>query len=355
MKQNPILFFIFLVSLIFASVNIALCQDEFEEFSELTDSTSSGGDEFESFDTSATDSEFGEFKQEDTKGKVFAETGKVCKTKKNNSQLWWVLGALGLTLLSGFLVRYQRTRNMRGLVLLISLIVFGFYIGGCPCPVMSLHHVILAIAGISLDLIGMVWFLGLILITYLVGKVWCGWVCHLGALQEFLYLPGKIKVLQSENAQKIMRWIRIGFLVALIVQIYITRTNLFKTIDPFKVAFNLDAANMTGWILLGLLLVSSYFMYRPFCKTICPIGLVLGWVAKIPGASILAPQSGCTGCNICDTSCSINAITREHKISKIDNQECIACGNCIGDCKKGSMNFVRKNKNYDSKSICTRS
>lgn len=355
MKQKSLLIIVFLFIFLFSNTILSYANDEFETFTESKDSTGSSGDEFEAFDTTAAGNEFSEFNQENEKGKVCAETGKVCKSEKNNSQLWWVLGALALTLISGFLVRYQKTRNMRGLVLLISFVVFGFYIGGCPCPVMSLHYVIFAIVGINLNWIGMIWFFGLVLITYLVGKVWCGWVCHLGALQEFLYLPGRIKVLQSEKAQKIMRWLRIVFLIALIVQILITRTNLFKTVDPFKVAFNLHAANMTGWILLGLLLITSYFMYRPFCKTVCPIGLILGWVSKIPGASILAPKSGCTGCNICDTSCSINAITRDNKLSTIDNQECIACGNCIGDCKKGSMSFVRKNKLYGSKSECTRS
>jgi polyferredoxin len=327
-------------------------QDEFETFTDTVKSSQTA-DEFETFDEAGSQDEFSEFSQEEGETKNDHSSGNSGMSKKEQSKLWWVLGALGMTLITGFLVRRAKTRNLRGLILILSLVVLGFYMGGCPCPIMSLHHAIFAIAGFGFHWSGMIWFLGLILVTYLVGKVWCGWVCHLGALQEFLYLPGKIKVLQSEKAQKIMRWIRIGFLVALIVQILITKSNLFKTIDPFKVAFNLHSSNMAGWILLGLLLVSSYFMYRPFCKTVCPIGLILGWVAKIPGASILAPASGCSGCNVCDTSCDINAITRENKISKIDNQECIGCGNCVGDCRKGNMHFVRNSKNNDSKSVCT--
>jgi polyferredoxin len=217
---------------------------------------------------------------------------------------------------------------------------------------MSLQNVIFAIVGIDVNWTGMLWFLGLIPVTYLFGKVWCGWICHLGALQEFLYLPGKIKVLQTKKAQTVMRYIRVFLLLVLIVQILITRTNLFKEIDPFKVAFNLRSANLTGWVLLGLLLATSFFMYRPFCKTVCPIGLILGWVSKIPGASILAPSSNCSGCRVCDRSCSINAITCEGKNSEIDNQECITCGNCIGDCKTGSMLFVRNSAKYASKSVC---
>ncbi len=273
--------------------------------------------------------------------------------KSSNSKFWWVLSILAFTVLAGIMVRFKTTRNLRGVFLMISLVILGFYRGGCPCPIMSLQHTLFSLFGIDVNWVGMLWFLGLIPVTYLFGKVWCGWVCHLGALQEFLYLPGKFEMLQTEKAQRIMRFIRAGLLVALVLQVLITKTNFFKTIDPFKVAFNLRSANMTGWLLLGLLIISSVFMYRPFCKTVCPIGLILGWISKIPGASVLAPQkSTCVACKTCDVSCKINAITRDGKYSVLDNQECIACGNCVRDCKKGAMSFYRNSKKHGAKSIC---
>lgn len=302
-------------------------------------------DEFEPYnENSSNEAEFKEFTQSTATTCPTSCTG--CDKKQDNSQLWWILSALAATIMAGFMVRYKTTRNLRGFILLASIIILGFYQGGCPCPIMSLQHVIMAGIGETPNWTGMIWFLGLIPVTYLFGKVWCGWVCHLGALQEFLFLPGKIKILQSEKAQKIMRIVRVVLLIALIIQILITRTNLFKTIDPFKVAFNLQASNTIGWVLLGLLLFSSVFIFRPFCKTVCPIGLVLGWISKIPGAIILWPQKECVGCKVCDSSCKINAITSDGKTSKLDNQECIACGNCASDCKKGSMLFVRNSKEY---------
>lgn len=323
--------------------------DEFESFEQ--------NDEFAPLEEQATDSdEFTSFENGSTENSCTATSCNGCDNNKKskNSKLWWVLATLIATIVAGFMVRYKALRNLRGVFLLASLVVLGFYRGGCPCPIMSFQHLVFAVIGSEVNWLGMLWFLGLIPITYLFGKVWCGWICHLGALQEFLYLPGKVKVLQTEKAQKVMRIIRIVFLIALIIQIVITKTNLFKTIDPFKVAFNLRAGNTLGWILLGLLIVSSIFIYRPFCKTVCPIGLTLGWISKIPGASILAPKKECLGCKVCDASCKINAITNDGKKSKLDNQECIVCGNCITDCKKGAMSFVRMSTKYPSKSSCER-
>ena len=317
-----------------------------DEFISIEESNDVFQDEFEDFG----DDEFANFSLEEGSSCTSSCSG--CGHNKSNSQLWWVLSILGVTIIAGFMVRNKATRNFRGFFLLASLIVLGFYRGGCPCPIMSLHHTFLAIIGEEFNWRGMIWFLGLIPITYLFGKVWCGWICHLGALQEFLFLPGRIKVLQTEKAQKIMRYTRIVLLVALFVQLLITRTNLFKTIDPFKVAFNMRSSHLIGWILLGLTVLTSVFMYRPFCKTVCPIGLILGWISKIPGASVLAPRKTCISCKTCDTSCRINAITRDTKVSVLDNQECIACGDCVTGCKKDAMLFVRNSKKHGSRSIC---
>jgi NAD-dependent dihydropyrimidine dehydrogenase PreA subunit len=315
---------------------------QFEEFEEI--------DEFEEFEEY---DEFEEFVDGSTSGGLGgSESCKSASAERRNKQLWWIFGALFATIIAGILIRFRSMRTLRGFFMMASMVILGFYVGGCPCPIMSLQHVIFSVYGLGTNWVGMIWFLGLLPVTYLFGKVWCGWICHLGALQEFLFLPGKIKVMQSEKAQIIMRRIRMLLLAALAIQIIITGTNLFKTIDPFKVAFNLYSTNLTGWILLGLILLTSVFMFRPFCKTFCPIGLILGWIGKISGALVLAPAEGCKACRVCEKSCQINAITKDIKFSKLDNQECIACGNCVGDCKSGSMIFVRNSKQHGSKSVC---
>lgn len=301
-------------------------------------------DEFEEFDDNYED-EFVEFEE-------FNESSIECSgncTSENSeginlSSLYWVIGILGMTILAGILVKYKKTRNLRALFLVASLAILGFLRGACPCPISSFHNVILFGAGVEVPWQNLIWFLGLIPITYFFGRVYCGWICHLGAFQEFLFLPGKIKILQSEKAQKIMRGVRIGLLIVLILQIFITKTNIFKHYDPFKAAFNLFATNTLTWILLGIIIASSLFIYRPFCKTACPIGLILGWLSKIPGARIIGNNGSCTGCKTCDTTCQIRAITRDQNFSKLDNQECIACGNCMTSCRKNSLTFFRNNK-----------
>lgn len=243
-----------------------------------------------------------------------------------------VLIALLTSIVAGFAFRFSKGRNFRMVFLLASVVYLGFYSGGCPCMISSIQNLILFLLGEPTQWISLVWILGLLPITYFFGKIWCGWICHLGAVQEFLYRPGKVKILQKPGVQKVFKAIRLVALATLIVQLIVTRTNLYITIDPFKAIFNLSSAKVTVWVLVGILLVSSLLIYRPFCRAFCPVGLVLGWVEKIPGASKLQIEPTCKSCNQCNKKCSYQAIGVDEKKFSIDNSECIRCGDCVDTC-----------------------
>jgi polyferredoxin len=258
----------------------------------------------------------------------------------------WVIGILFATIVAGLLIRFSVTRNLRAVFLTVSVAVLGFYKGACPCPIQSLQYSVLNLFGQAYKWQTLVYLVGLIPITYVFGRVFCGWICHMGAVQEFLFLGSRFRFLQSERAQVIMRRVRIVALVALVAQVAITQTNLFKKIDPFAVLYNFNSATLLGWVLVAVLGVASVLLHRPFCKTLCPIGLILGWVSKIPGASLLGPSSQCLGCSVCHSVCRINAITRDDKRSILENQECIRCGECLGHCRKSSLTFCRYSRGH---------
>ncbi len=247
-----------------------------------------------------------------------------------------------LVALIGLLIRYAWFRNLRGYFLLVSVVYLGFVKGGCPCMIMSLQNVMLFIFGHDVSFVAMLWFLGLIPLTFFFGKIWCGWLCHLGALQELIFLPEKIDVLKTKKAQQWLRGIRIFFFVALIFQVAITQTNFYVRIDPFKVAFNLFSSNTTGYVLLVLLLLSSVLVYRPFCRSVCPVGLILGWVAKIPHAQTITKELSCIHCVTCSKHCLQHSMIYEQKTSYLSEQDCLFCGKCMGTCKKKSLNIKKR-------------
>ena len=252
-----------------------------------------------------------------------------------------VFALLGFT---SALLRYSKFRRMRGVILLSATIYLGFYRAGSTGMISSFQDGILWILKQSGSWIFVVWFLTLVLATYLFGKVWCGWLCHMGALQEFLFRTTKKKRFTGKCAQQVLKIIQVCSFIALVVQLCATRTNEYKHYDPFAVAFNLTSPNLSGYVLLAALLLTSLFIERPFCRALCPMGLLLGWVSLIPGARKVVKQDQCAHCAKCVRTCPNNALIKDCGKVILHLQECIACGECVAACPQNGLQFKRIQK-----------
>lgn len=315
-------------------------EDEFEVYNPADEKAAStaDADEFEEYNPNA-----------DTNSVAGATPIVEVEKSFTDHKLFFPILSLIMTALAGVFVRYESTRKLRGVFLITSAVVLGFYIGACPCPISSFSYAIIAMTGGIFVWENIIWFVALIPLTYIFHKTWCGWVCHLGALQEFLYMPAaKIKFLRSRRTQLVMKYMRYVLVLTLIVQVAITHSYMYDSIDPFKTAYNLGYnAGYTEWILLALLLISSIFIYRPFCKAACPIGLILGWITKIKGAAVLGYEDNCTNCAVCARTCNTQAIYRNNNQSTLENKECIACGECMDGCRQSALKIYRNNENHN--------
>lgn len=296
--------------------------DEFEDVS--------GSDEFEDLSSSDEFEEVTFLEEIDTEPLV---------NKSNKRLLVVVLSLFLATALAGMFMEYPKFRNLRYLFLLTSLAVVGFGFGGsCPCMLKSFDNTLLFIAGNEVKWASLVLFIGLIPLTYVFGRVWCGWICHFGALQEFIHRKSKWNFWKTTKAQKVLFGVQIGVFSIWVLWLLIAQTSSICKFDPFVKIFNLNINGMVNYIVVGLLIVLSLFVNRPFCRAICPIGFVLGWVARIPYAQKLHIDSICGGCGKCETVCDKGAISGEklHK-HKVDVNACILCGECISQCAKKAI------------------
>lgn len=293
--------------------------------------TASATDEFETFDaktdaqTSTSTVTEQAVAQENSQPHGFLEI-------VTGHRLFTPLLAIFLSILAGVFVKFNKLRWTRPVFLVASIAYFGFYIGACPCPISSLEDTVLLPFGVVINVDSIIWFVALIPVTYIFGQMWCGWICHFGAVQEFLFKGDKLKAFKTERAQKIMKYIRIALFTTLIIQLVLTRSKLYCEIDPFKALFNLSAPGITAWILLGLLLLSSIFIYRPFCRAACPIGLTLGLVSLIPGAHKVKRSESCTGCKVSEKKCDFQAVKMVNGKTIISAADCINCGECFDSC-----------------------
>lgn len=223
--------------------------------------------------------------------------------------------------------------KLRFFTLILSLIVLGFYFGGCLCPVSYIGKLF------SSEFLSTTFyiFLSLIvffsLITLFKGRVFCGWVCPHGALQEFVY---KIKTKRFEKIEKYLKYSKYIILIIVVFLSFIYSKNYFCEIYPFKVLYNFSG---TGFILAFALtiLIFSIFIYRPFCKFICPFGAYLALISKLGEKLHLRKinvSSSCIKCKKCLKECCVNGIYEEDDCYKIDTKECFVCGDCETLCPK---------------------
>ncbi len=236
-------------------------------------------------------------------------------------------------------IRYKAFVRYRGLFMLAGVAWFGFYRGGCDCMISSYQNLLLGVVGGNLLWIDLIWLVVLVVATYLFGRIWCGWLCHLGGIQDFLYRSPKLKILTSERSQKYLRITRYIVFGLLTLQLIFMRKNIFCEYDPFRTLFNMIFTDWVSVLLLVLLLVSSVLVYRPFCRTMCPVGVILGWISLLPGARRMSVKKECVNCGLCNKECAMHAISRTSEKTVLDSENCIACGECLTTCRKGGIKY----------------
>ena len=70
------------------------------------------------------------------------------------------------------------------------------------------------------------------------------------------------------------------------------------------------------------------FLYRPFCKYLCPLGAAYGLFNKASFYRLRLDKSACTHCGICKRACNMGVDPSETP----DDMECIRCGDCVKNC-----------------------
>jgi polyferredoxin len=247
----------------------------------------------------------------------------VCLSETYNTQS--VIGlcvALWFICIIGIFIKTKTIQSLRPLILLASLVWFGFVANGCNCILFYFQGFLLFLAGNTAFWLSFVAIIAVLVLSVIFGAIWCGWLCWLGALQEFIYKQNRWKLLKTKKAQKILLMIQICAFVALAVWVWVAQRPVLCSYDPFISIFRLKIFNLMGYITVPLLLISSLLIYRPFCRILCPIGLLLYVIKYLPFASQIKLKD-CTRCQKCYTYCKLDAI----QSSRVE-KTCIMCGEC---------------------------
>lgn len=169
------------------------------------------------------------------------------------------------------------------------------------------------------------------------GPLICGWVCPLGSFQQWIAklgrkLQGKrYNHLIPAHVDRPLRYTRYLVLAVVIFFTASTRKLVFQDYDPYFALFNFWSSEIawTALLILGVTIVASAWVERPWCKYLCPYGAVLGLFNLFRIFRIRREASTCINCKLCDRNCPMN-ITISTATAVKDHQ-CIACMNCTSE------------------------
>ncbi len=234
--------------------------------------------------------------------------------------------------LGAWLFHSRRDRRWLWLPLGAGLFWFGFLRHGCICPIGAIGNVTAALArpgAIGLSLFTVIAFLLPLAAALVFGRVFCGAVCPMGAMQELLGGRARRVPRRLDRVLRLGGWLLLaGALAAAVRALALPICKL----DPFVTLFRLTGPREL-WLYTAAFLLLCVLVARPYCRWLCPYAKLLGLFAKISFLGRRIDAASCGRCGACESQCPVDAIRDGH----IDLFACVACGRCTENCARKAV------------------
>ena len=197
--------------------------------------------------------------------------------------------------------------------------------------------------------------LGIIMLYGLIFGRWiCGWLCPFGLVQDLLHKINtpKIKKSRITRVLSFFKYAIVAIFVVILPLIYMLRNfplpAFCKYICPagtlggaIGLLINPNNEGMLGmlgplftwkFVLAVSIVVGSIFIYRIFCRFLCPLGALYGLFNKFSLFGIKLEKDKCVNCGKCISVCKMD-------IHHVGDIECINCGECISCCPTKAISW----------------
>ena len=241
--------------------------------------------------------------------------------------------------------------------------------------------------------------LALVAAVVLFSKLFCGYLCPLGTVQDIIkrlrvkFRIKSVKIANGSAIDKILRIIKHALLF-LIFYMTVEESELFcKNLDPYYAVATGFQGEITLWmsiVSICVLVIGSLVVDMFWCRYLCPLGAIsnslkfwvwigvlfgIYYVANVIGAGIpwavllgafciigyllevfntkpkyqilhvLKNESACNNCGLCQKICPYHIDLRTFHNGKINHVDCTLCGECVAACANKALNVgIKENK-----------
>lgn len=181
-----------------------------------------------------------------------------------------------------------------------------------------------------------------LLISLLFRKAFCGWLCPVGTLSEYLWKAGRS--LFRRNFQ-LPRWLDIGLrsLKYVLLGLFLYAVGSMGPIairafleSPYGVVADVKMLNffrylsVTSAVAIALLMFASIFVRNFWCRYLCPYGALMGLASLLSPLRIRREPDKCIDCAKCATACPSGL--KVDVLVQIRSAECLGCMECVAVC-----------------------
>jgi len=235
-------------------------------------------------------------------------------------------------------------QRIRKTLIILSFILLPATFAYISCPIIT--------QGASEGIVtgGLILFILLFISSLFLGRLWCGWLCPGGGLQE-IYFDINNKPVKIGK----LNWLKYLMFPAIILIPLISAIRSaggFTSIDLFYYTDHGISIARQGAYIIFFVQIAFFTVFallggkRSFCHYFCPIavimiaGRMIRNLIRWPALHLSADASRCTDCNKCSRDCPMGLdVSNMIRLERMENTECILCGVCVDICPKQAIHF----------------
>jgi len=181
-----------------------------------------------------------------------------------------------------------------------------------------------------------------LLISWLLRKSFCSWLCPVGTFSEYLGRFGR-KIFHRNWALprwldiplRSLKYILMGLFLYVIAALGVSQIQSFLG-GPYGIVADVKMLNffrtmtLAGIVVMTLLVVASVFIQNFWCRYLCPYGGLLGLLGLASPLRIKRDTVSCIDCGKCARACPSSL--KVDQLVTIRSAECTGCMSCVAAC-----------------------